>query len=106
MNNLILNAIATIPIAEKTKDFTSWLTKEFAFLFDPIKKYFGLFMDVTSENLLLVPLVVVIIVVAVLAFFISGKKFGLAAFTLVGLWLIDNQGYWEDLIHTFTLVLI
>src|SRR5699024_10024429 len=61
---------------------------------------------VTAENLVVVEPHLIIVVVAILVFFVSGKKFGLATFTLVGLWLIHNQGYWEDLINTFTLVLI
>ncbi|WP_026905668.1 ABC transporter permease [Paucisalibacillus globulus] len=95
-----------IPIAEGTEWVTDLITKTFAFLFDPIKEHFGNFLDFSSETLMLVPPIVIIIVVAIIAFFLSGKKLGLAAFSVVGLWLIDNQGYWEHLISTFTLVLI
>src|SRR5690625_1198677 len=106
MLDKILEFIPPIPIAEKTKDFTDWLTETFAFLFDPIKEYFGSFMEFASETLLAVPPIIIIIIVALLAFFISGKKFGLAAFSIVGLWLVYNQGFWDYLIDTFTLVLI
>src|SRR5690625_6726170 len=92
MLDKILEFIPPIPIAEKTKDFTDWLTETFAFLFDPIKEYFGSFMEFASETLLAVPPIIIIIIVALLAFFISGKKFGLAAFSIVGLWLVYNQG--------------
>src|SRR5699024_9749277 len=40
------------------------------------------------------------------AFFITGKKVGLAIFSAIGLWLIYNQGLWTDLMETFSLVLI
>src|SRR5690625_1298634 len=63
-------------------------------------------MEFASETLLAVPPIIIIIIVALLAFFISGKKFGLAAFSIVGLWLVYNQGFWDYLIDTFTLVLI
>lgn len=52
------------------------------------------------------PPVIIILFVAVLAFFITGKRFGLAAFSIVGLWLIYNQGLWDELTFTFTLVLL
>src|SRR5690625_6217879 len=96
----------TIQNAEKTKDFTDLLKETYSFLFDPIKEYFGSFMEFASETLLAVPPIIIIIIVALLAFFISGKKFGLAAFSIVGLWLVYNQGFWDYLIDTFTLVLI
>jgi len=106
MLDKILEFIPRIPIAEKTEKFTDWLTDAFSFLFQPIKEHFGNFMEFTSDTLLAVPPIFIIIIVALIAFFISGKKFGLAAFSIVGLWLVYNQGFWDYLIDTFTLVLI
>jgi len=106
MLNDLLDFIPKLPIAEGTKKFTDGLTKTFSFLFDPVKKYFGDFMALISDLLSSIPPVIVIIIVALLAFFISGKRLGLAAFAVVGLWLIDNQGLWNQFIDTFTLVLI
>ncbi|MFC3040683.1 ABC transporter permease [Virgibacillus xinjiangensis] len=106
MNNL-LGFIPQIPVAEATEAATDWITDVFAFLFDPIKEHFGSFMEFISENVLMaIPPFVFILIVAVLAFFIAGKKFGLAAFSIVGLWFIYNQGYWEELMNTITLVLL
>jgi glycine betaine/proline transport system permease protein/glycine betaine/proline transport system substrate-binding protein len=102
----LLDFIPGIPLAEWTSRFTDWVTDAFSFLFDPIKEHFGTFMEFTSDMLLSVPPVIIILIVALIAFFISGKKFGLAAFSIVGLWLIHNQGLWEHLISTFTLVLL
>src|SRR5690625_5604683 len=83
-----------IPIAEGTKWFTDQVTDKFSFLFEPIKKYFGSFMDFTSDTLIGIPPFIIIIIVALIAFFLSGKRFGLATFSVIGLWLINNQGYW------------
>ncbi|RDW18189.1 glycine/betaine ABC transporter [Oceanobacillus arenosus] len=103
----LLDFVPKIPIAEATKSTTRWLTDTFAFLFDPIKEYFGYFMEFVSEDLLMnIPPVIFILIVAILAFLITGKKFGLAAFSIVGLWLIYNQGHWEDLMNTVTLVIL
>ena len=102
----LLDFIPRIPIAEGTKKFTDGVTDKFSFLFNPIKKYFGEFMTLISDLLTGIPPIIVIIIVALIAFFISGKRLGLAAFAVVGLWLIDNQGLWNEFIDTFTLVLV
>jgi glycine betaine/proline transport system permease protein/glycine betaine/proline transport system substrate-binding protein len=106
MLNNMLDFVPSIPLSEWTSSATDWITDKFAILFDPIKEHFGNFMEFTSDTLLAVPAVIIILLVAVIAFFISGKKFGLAVFSIVGLWLIYNQGLWEHLMSTFTLVLL
>ncbi|GAA5416706.1 glycine betaine/carnitine transport permease protein GbuB [Paraliobacillus ryukyuensis] len=102
----MLDFIPQIPIADWISRLTDWITDVFAFLFNPIKNQFGDFMEWFAETLALIPPIIVIIIVAVVAFFITGKKFGLAVFSIVGLWLIYNQGAWEELMSTFALVLI
>ncbi|MEJ8777450.1 ABC transporter permease [Pseudogracilibacillus sp. ICA-222130] len=107
MNNLLLGQLFNkIPIAEKTELATEWITEKFSFLFTPIKEHFGSFMEWTAEMLNTVPPIAMIIIVAILAFFISGKRFGLAIFSIIGLLIIENQGYWVHLMDTFSLVLI
>lgn len=102
----ILDFIPKIPIAEATKKTVDFITDTFSFLFNPIQKYFGDFMDFTSALLSGIPAVVFILVMALIAFFVSGRRFGLASFALVGLWLIYNQGLWDHFINTFTLVIM
>ncbi|OZU87924.1 glycine/betaine ABC transporter [Virgibacillus indicus] len=107
MLNKMLDFIPEIPIAEGTEWFTDLLKEKFSILFDPIKEHLGNFMEFMSEEVLMaIPPIIFIIVIALLAFFISGKKLGLAAFSIVGLWLIYNQGYWDHLMNTVTLVII
>lgn len=107
MLNNIMEFIPRIPIAEGTEWFTEWLKKYFSILFDPIKEHLGNFMEFLSEDvLMMIPPIIFIIAVAIIAFFVSGKKFGLTAFSIVGLWLIYNQGYWDHLMNTVTLVII
>ncbi|MFP7494841.1 proline/glycine betaine ABC transporter permease [Terribacillus saccharophilus] len=97
--------VEALPVADWTTDFVSWLTDTFAFLFDPIKDGLGNLMDVITSGLDAIPPVIFILLVALLAFFMTGKKFGLAVFSIVGLLFIWNQGLWDQLIDTFTLVL-
>lgn len=95
-----------IRIAEGTEWFTDQVKEKFAFLFDPIKKYFGSFMEWTADSLSAIPPLVVIIIIVIAAFLITGKRIGLAIFSAIGLWLIYNQGLWAHLMETFSLVLI
>ncbi|API91082.1 hypothetical protein J32TS6_27900 [Virgibacillus pantothenticus] len=106
MLNKVLDVVPDIPLADWTDRATDWITDTFSFLFDPVKEQFEEFMNFTSETLMVIPPLIIILAVAIIAFFISGKKFALAAFSIVGLWLIYNQGLWEKLMNTFTLVLL
>ncbi|HEX6593587.1 MAG TPA: proline/glycine betaine ABC transporter permease [Bacillota bacterium] len=106
MLDKLLDFAPQIPIAEKTEQFTDWLTSTFSFLFNFIKEYFGNFMDWTAEALTAIPPVIFIIAIALIAFFLAGKKFSLATFSAVGLWLIYNQGYWGHMIETLSLVIV
>ncbi|OJG50577.1 glycine/betaine ABC transporter permease [Enterococcus gallinarum] len=68
---------------------------------------FGQFvMDGMTNTLLFVPPLVMILILTIAAFFVSSKKWGLTAFTFVGLLFIYNQGLWTDLMNTVTLVLL
>lgn len=106
MFDKLLDFAPEIPIADWTSAFTTWLTDTFSFVFMPIKEHFGSLMEFTSDILMKVPPIFIIIIVALIFFFITGKRIGLAIFSIIGLWLIYNQGYWDHLISTFTLVLI
>ncbi|MCM3609931.1 proline/glycine betaine ABC transporter permease [Planococcus sp. MERTA32b] len=98
--------IEEIPLAEWVSKATGIVSDSFAFLFDPIKNEFGDGLESFADMLAAVPPVIVILLVAVLAFFLSGKRFGLAAFSIVGLLLVWNQGLWEELMLSFSLVLV
>ncbi|MEK4298938.1 proline/glycine betaine ABC transporter permease [Oceanobacillus sp. FSL W8-0428] len=103
----MLDFMDKIPLAEWTESATSWIQNTFAFLFEPIKDHFGDFMDFVSGDLLPgIPPILFILIVAVIAFFVSGKKLGLAVFSIIGLWFVYNQGLWDALMSTVTLVIL
>ncbi len=102
----LLDIIPEIPVADGVENLTVWLTDTFAFLFDPIQKYSEIAMEFTTETLLLIPPVLFILIIAAIAFFASKKTFGLATFSVIGLWFIYNQDLWSDLMNTLTLVLV
>lgn len=98
--------VEEIPLSRWVSKATDKISDEFAFLFDPIKNEFGDGLEDFADMLASVPPVIVILLVAVLAFFLSGKRFGLASFSILGLLLVWNQGLWEELMLSFSLVLV
>src|SRR5699024_3327832 len=95
MSNAILSIIpklslmniffAKIRIAEGIEWYTEEVIDMLSFLFDPIKKYFGNFMEWMADTLSAIPPFVLIIIIMIAAFFITGKKVGLAIFSALGL---------------------
>lgn len=106
MDNSILNNIPELPVADWVETGVDWLTDNLAFLFDALKDGGDALMEGMVDLLSIIPPVLFIVLVAVAAFFATGKKFGLAAFSIVGLLYIYNQGLWEQLMETLTLVII
>ena len=96
----------TIPVADWVESFTDWLTGTFSGLFSALQSFGQFVMDGMTNTLLFVPPLVMILLLTIAAFFVSSKKWGLTAFTFVGLLLIYNQGLWTDLMNTVTLVLL
>lgn len=96
----------TIPVADWVESFTDWLTGTFSGLFSALQSFGQFVMDGMTNTLLFVPPLVMILLLTITAFFVSSKKWGLTAFTFVGLLFIYNQGLWTDLMNTVTLVLL
>ncbi|CDQ21109.1 glycine betaine/proline transport system permease protein/glycine betaine/proline transport system substrate-binding protein [Halobacillus karajensis] len=101
-----MDLIPKLPVAEWIDAATKWTTNTFGFLFDFIKNDFGDFIEIVAEDwLMAIPIWLFIVIVGVLAFIASGKRLGLTAFSVIGLWFISNQELWEELMNTFTLVI-
>ncbi|EEV33154.1 glycine betaine/L-proline ABC transporter [Enterococcus gallinarum EG2] len=96
----------TIPVADWVESFTDWLTGTFSGLFSALQSFGQFVMDGMTNTLLFVPPLFMILLLTIAAFFVSSKKWGLTAFTFVGLLFIYNQGLWTDLMNTVTLVLL
>ncbi|KKC47142.1 MULTISPECIES: proline/glycine betaine ABC transporter permease [Paenibacillus] len=73
------------------------------FLFDPISAAIEGVVDFFSYLLHLPPAIVLIVLFAALAWWIM--RWPMALFTFVGLFLIDNLGYWDHTMDTLALVL-
>src|SRR5690625_6717393 len=86
MNSIVqfFEDIPRIPISEWTEATVKFITKTFSFVFNPIQEHFGNFMDFTSDKLSLIPVPIFIVILGVIAFFITGRRFGLATFAVIG----------------------
>ncbi|MFC7686000.1 ABC transporter permease [Ureibacillus sp. GCM10028918] len=101
----ILNSIPSIPVAETVETIMDWLTSNLSALFSFVQNGGKNAMDFITEMLVAIPPVVFILVIALIAFIATKRKFGLAIFSIIGLLFIYNQGLWEELMNTITLVI-
>ncbi|MEO4054801.1 proline/glycine betaine ABC transporter permease [Solibacillus sp. CAU 1738] len=104
MSNL-LNQIPKIPVSNTVELAMDWFTDTFAGVFKFIQTGGSSLMDSVTNLLIAIPPILFILLVVILAFFATGKKFGLPLFSLLGLLFIYNQDLWNELMNTFTLVL-
>ncbi|GAB0166903.1 proline/glycine betaine ABC transporter permease [Lysinibacillus sp. CTST325] len=104
MNNFLDN-IPVIPVGPWVESVMDWLTSNFSVFFNLIQKNGKLLMNQVTDLLVSIPPIILILLVVIFAFFVTGKKFGLATFSLLGLLFIYNQGLWTHLMETTTLVL-
>lgn len=106
MNESVLDKIPTIPASEWTKTVVDKATDGLSFLFDPLKDFFEALMSIIETGLSSVPPIIFIPALAIIAFFIAGRRIGIVLFTILGLFFIYNQGLWSHFIDTTSLVFI
>lgn len=94
------------PVAEWVESLTVWFTNTFAGLFSFIQLIGQEVMNGLTNLLLLIPPFAFIILLTITAYYIADKKKGLPLFVLIGTLFIYNQGLWESLMYTVTLVSI
>ncbi|HEM3622982.1 TPA: ABC transporter permease/substrate binding protein [Streptococcus suis] len=103
MDNLLQN---NLPIEEIVDKGIDWITDNLAGLFRFVQVSGDRIMDFVSDTLNFIPPLLLIIIISLLAYVISNKKKNFAFLTALGLLFIYNQGLWEGMINTFTLVLV
>ncbi len=96
-------SIPKIPIGEWVESLEGWLETNFEPFFDFIKLVVGSVVDGLADGFNFFPPLVVIAIFTVLAFWLG--RYRLGAFTLLGLLLVLNLGYWEHTMDTLALVL-
>lgn len=104
MNNW-LDAIPKLDLANAVENLMDSVTETFSGLFKFVQNNGEWLMERTTDFFVMIPALLFILLIGLLAFFASGKKWGLPLFSVVGLLFIYNQGLWEELMNTFTLVI-
>ncbi|MBM7662751.1 glycine betaine/proline transport system permease protein [Bacillus mesophilus] len=92
-----------LPLADWIDLLVDWMTMTFGGLFDGISEGIEMFVEGIVGGLGFIPSFLLIILVSLLAWKICNKR--IALFAVFGLFLIDNLGYWEDMLETLALVL-
>lgn len=98
-----MNLIPRLPLADGIDAFVDWLKNADGF-FKGITATIRFFVDLLSTGLTAIPEWLFIILITGLAFWAT-KKIGLPLFVFFGLFLIQNLGYWNDMMLTLALVL-
>lgn len=104
MNN-VFNFVPQLPIANLVESLMDTIVETFSNGFDVIQETGENLLELVTEGLIAVPPLLFVVIVTVLAFLATRKLLGLALFSFIGLLFIYNQGLWEQLMNTFTLVL-
>ncbi|MDI7742794.1 proline/glycine betaine ABC transporter permease [Lysinibacillus fusiformis] len=101
----LLDGIPSLPVADKVESMMDWLTGNLSGLFSFIQTGGKNAMNFITDMLVAIPPIVFILVIALIAFLATKRKFGLAIFSIIGLLFIYNQGLWDELMNTITLVI-
>ncbi|OIJ22460.1 glycine/betaine ABC transporter [Anaerobacillus alkalidiazotrophicus] len=99
-----MNLLPKLPLADGIDAIVNWL-KSIDGLFDVPKAIIGFLVEYISIGLSAIPEWLFILLVTALAWFATKKKVGLPIFVFLGLFLIENLGYWNDMLLTLSLVL-
>jgi glycine betaine/proline transport system permease protein len=92
-----------LPLADWVDDFVNWLTTNLEVAFDGVTTILESLVDGMVAGFGFIPSYIFIILLTLLAWKVSNK--GIALFTLIGLFLVNNLGYWEPMLETLALVL-
>ncbi|MFT4412389.1 ABC transporter permease [Fredinandcohnia humi] len=92
-----------LPLADWIDSFIDWLVFNFEFLFEGIAEGLEGFVEGIVTGLGFVPSIILALILGLVAWKFCNWK--IAIFTFVGLFLIDNLGYWENMLETIALVL-
>ncbi|RXZ79964.1 proline/glycine betaine ABC transporter permease [Paenibacillaceae bacterium] len=95
--------IPKIPLGSWIESIEAWLSLHFKFLFDAISFVIGQIVNGLEYVLREPPALVMIILMTALVWYIA--KWRMGVFTLLGLLLIDNLGFWDPSMQTLALVL-
>lgn len=95
-----------IPLAEWVDSFTSWMTQTFSAFFRLIQETGSVIMDGMTQTMQFIPPLMFIAILGAVMFLSSRGKKGLTLFAVLGPLLILNQGVWNEMLYTLSLVIV
>lgn len=95
--------IPKLPVGEGVEVIESWLETNAEPVFDFVKWWIGGIVSGLERAFTLLPAPVMILLLSALAYLVG--KWRIAVFSVIGLTLIWNLGYWEGTMQTLALVL-
>lgn len=101
----LLDFLPNLPVSQWMSQLIEWLTVNLSFIFDNLKNFGTQLMEGTTALLQYIPPLVFIILIVLIAYWVTGRRFGLAFFSGVGLMYIHNQGLWNNMLNTLTLII-
>ncbi|CAH1849912.1 ABC transporter permease/substrate binding protein [Convivina praedatoris] len=104
MPNLMMTS--KLPLEQWISDAVAWLTQNWAGFFNLIQQLGQGVMDGLTGFLIAIPMPLMIAGLTIIAIVTSPKKWGFPVLVLAGLGLVANQGLWNDLMNTTTLVVM
>lgn len=99
-----MELLPKLPLAAWIDAFVEWLTNA-EFFFDSLTSGIGWIISSIEAIFTLPPTWLLLAIIVLLTYFLAGRKIGLTLFVLLGLFLIDNLGFWNDMILTLSIVL-
>src|SRR5690606_15976237 len=92
-----------IPLGDWVESLEGWLETNAEPFFNGVKWVIGGIVEGLEFLFTLLPAPIVIVLFALIAYFVG--KLRISLFTLIGLGLVWNLGYWEETMQTLALVL-
>ncbi|CAK8053464.1 ABC transporter permease/substrate binding protein [Eupransor demetentiae] len=102
----ILTSVPQLPLESWISDGVNWLTTHLAGFFDVLQQIGQNVMDAMTNFLTAIPMPLMIIGLTLIAIVTTPRKWGFPLFVALGLLLVANQGLWNDLMSTTTLVVM
>src|SRR5699024_6772985 len=96
----------SLPVANWVDSGVDWLTDNLSGLFSFLQKLGQGIMDIMTNTFAAVPPLLFMLFISVAAYFVFKRKWGMPILTFLGLLFIYNQGMWNDLMSTITLVIL
>jgi len=99
----MMMSLPKLPLGEGVEWLEDWLTANFKPLFDAIRTVIAFMVEGIELGLTALHPLIMIVLLAALAWYIGKWKIGM--FALIGLYLIENLGLWQQSMQSLALVL-